>query len=95
MPKQWDNKGAAAVKDKPAKKKAAENKSDNMKITKKDIARLSGKPLTPFQSKVPRKPLGVYLSEQERAAIACRALDAGVTEGEWIRNVIRKVAKLN
>ena len=95
MPKQWDNKGAAAVKDKPTKTKAAENKSDNMTISDNDVARLSGKPLTPFQRKVPRKPLGVYLSAQEREAIASRAIDAGLTEGEWIRNVIRKVAKLN
>ena len=43
------------MKDKPTKTKAAENKSDNMKITKKDIARLSGKPLTPFLSKGPQE----------------------------------------
>jgi hypothetical protein len=84
MPKDWNTNGAAAVKEKPTK----------ITLEDGDVERLVGKGETPFQTKVARKPLGVYLSVKERKAIAKRAKADGETMSEWIRNAVRKAAKI-
>ena len=84
MPKAWNTNGAAAIKQKPTK----------IKLEKGDVERLAGKDETPFQSKVARKPLGVYLSLKERKAIAKRAKADGETMSEWIRNAVRRAANI-
>ena len=85
MPKAWNTDGgAAAVKEKPTKIKTSDS----------DYERLVGKNKTLFQSKVARKPLGVYLSVKERAAIAKKAKADGETMSEWIRNAVRKAANI-
>ena len=85
MPKEWNTEGAAAVEAEPTK----------IKMNKGDAEKCEGKPLTPLRKKVARKPLGVYLSVKEREKLAGWASEAGVTESEWVRNTIRKLAKLN
>ena len=84
MPKAWNTNGATAIKRKPTK----------IKLEDGDVERLVGKDETPFQSKVARKPLGVYLSLKERKAIAKRAKADGETMSEWIRNAVRKAANV-
>ena len=49
--------------------------------------------LKPHEVRSKRKPMWVYLSERERAAVARKAIESGETMSEWIRNAVRKAAK--
>ena len=85
MPKSWNNtKGAAAIAEPPTK----------IEVDKNDAERLGAAPLKPRKARAARKPIGVYLSEREKSAVEKRAIDAGETMSEWIRNTIRKAAKV-
>jgi len=81
MPKSWNGSGASAIAEKPTK----------MKLNKGDDKQLGIKQ-RPFEAKIPRKPIGVYLSAREKEAVESKALKAGETMSEWIRNTIRKAA---
>jgi len=84
MPKSWNNSGASALAEEPTK----------IKLNKGDAERLGAAPLKPRKARAARKPIGVYLSEREKSAVEKRAIDAGETMSEWIRNTIRKAAKV-
>lgn len=64
-----------------------------IKLNKGDAERLGAAPINPRKARAPRKPIGVYLSEREKRAVEQRAIEAGETMSEWIRNTVRKAAK--
>ena len=82
MPQQWNNKGKDTVTAQPTQMALKENDAKQLGIKQR-----------PFEAKIPRKPIGVYLSAREKEAVESKALKAGETMSEWIRNTIRKAAK--
>ena len=84
MPKSWNNSGASAIAEEPAK----------IKLNKGDAERLGATALNPNKGRAARKPIGVYLSEREKSAVEKHAIDAVETMSEWIRDTIRKTTKI-
>jgi hypothetical protein len=83
MPKSWNTKGTDTLTAEPTK----------IKLNKGDAERLGAAPLKPRKVRAARKPIGVYLSDREKRAVELRAIEAGETMSEWVRNTIRKAAK--
>jgi hypothetical protein len=77
-----------------------EEEPRSAKVTKKDretFKRTDNKPaerLKPRSAKPKRKPVWVYLKESERMKLEDAAIEAEESISEYIRGVLKKVAKI-
>lgn len=83
MPQQWKTESTPSVTDEP----------QIHDIKSEDTSRIVGRPRKPHLARKKRKAMWVYLSDREREAVAEKAIEAGETMSEWIRNAVRKATK--